>query len=142
MRSSLRYFIIAVALLTAYLVAPIPLRRGPIEADANSVGTLRDRGNRAGRAVTFGRVSYRARDDRHYLRTYTGEQLSLASKPLRRSSIVSVRATFVDDSTLVIRELHDHTGWPRDLMNYVGLTLVATTWLVALVRRRPRITPP
>ena len=130
-----RRLALAGALLLAYLAAPIPLRHGPVAADHQSVGTLRDGGQRAGHAVTFDRVRYLVRDGRHAVRTYAGEELPLASRPLPRSALISARAEFVDDSTLAIRELHEHTGWPRDLLNYVGLALVGLTCLGVVVRR-------
>lgn len=132
---TLRRLALAAVLVAAYLALPLPLRHGPIRADANSVGTLRDRGHRAGRSVTFDRVRYIARERRHYLRTYAGEELPLTTQPLARSTIISARATFADESTLVIRELREHSGWPRDFMSYLGLSLVSVLWLVSLLRQ-------
>lgn len=131
-----RRLALATALCTVYVLAPIVLRHGPMSADTNSVGTLADRAQRAGRDVQFDRVSYLARPHGHYLRTYAGEELPLTARILERSAIVSARATFADDSTLIIHELHDHTGWPRDFMNYAGLALVAAAWILSLIQGR------
>jgi hypothetical protein len=130
---SRRQLATAALLLAAYLIVPAVLRFGPIAADSNSVGTLRDRGSRTGRAVTFDRAPYRVRDNGHYIRTYTGEELAVVPARLTASATVSAHATFADDSTLVVREIQVHR-WPRDLMSYAGLLLIGIAWIISLSR--------
>ena len=134
---ALRRVMFGAALVALYLITPIFLRHGPIRADSNSMGTLRDYGARTGRHVTFDRAPYRVRQGGHYVRTYIGEELALTTRLLPRSTVVSVRATFVNDSTLMVRELREHAGWNRDLLNYVGLMLVALVWAMILARAVP-----
>ncbi len=133
---SRRRVIISVALLVLYFTVPIPLRLGPLAADTNSVGTLSDRQNRPGRAVQFDRVSYVVRPDAHYLRTYVGEDLTLREHWLDRGATVSARGRFVDDSTVALSELHAHPGRLRDWASYIGLSVIAGSWLIALAHWR------
>ncbi|MDH3369321.1 MAG: metal-dependent hydrolase [Gemmatimonadota bacterium] len=128
-----RRMLIMALLLGLYLAVPIPLRHGPLVSDTNSVGTLSDRQNRPGRDVQFDRVRYLAEDGVHYLRTYVGEKLRIEGHMLDQSSTVSARATFVTDSTLVVHDLRRHTGRLRELLSYLGLSLVAAAWVTPAV---------
>ena len=123
------------ALLTAYLVTPLALSRGPEAANNHFVATLQDRDARTNRYVEFDRSTYVPGEHADFLVTFAREQLQVAEAALNRPATVSARATFLDDSTIVIHELHDHSGWPRDLLTYVGLVLVAVVWVPASRRK-------
>jgi hypothetical protein len=115
-----RRVLVAASLLALYLTVSIPLRHGPLLADTNSVGTLNDRSNRAGRAVQFDRVAYLAEDSTHDLRTYVGETLPLKERWLDENATVPARGTFADDSTIALTALHRHPGQLRDWWSGIG----------------------
>ena len=125
----------AAILLTAYFIVPFALRGGPEAANNHFVATLRDRDARTHRYVEFDRSGYVPGEHADVLDTFAREQLQVLEPALNRPATVSARATFLDDSTIVIHELHDHSGWPRDLLTYVGLVLVAVAWVPASRRK-------
>jgi hypothetical protein len=135
--------LLSAVLLTLYLALPVPLRHGPLVADTNSVGTLKDRHERAGREAQFDRAQYVVRGSAHSLRTYVGEELRLRRPWLEQSAIVSARGTFSDDSTIALSGLHRHPGRRRDVWSYIGLSIIAAAWLVpALGKPGLRATKP
>lgn len=122
----------AAALLVLYLASPIPLRHGPFAVDAHSVATLRGNVSRAGGLIELDRTSYRVRGHGHFIETYGGAVIHVANEPLDSDAVISVRATFVNDTTVRIDAHRDHSRSPRDLLNYPGMALVAFTWLGGL----------
>ena len=91
------------ALLTAYLITPLALRGGPEAANNHFVATLRDRDARTHRYVEFDRSGYVPGEHADVLVTFAREQLQVPEPALNRPATVSVRATFLDDSTIVIQ---------------------------------------
>jgi len=130
--------ITAAGLMAAYLVLPVVLLSGPEAADNHSVGTLRDRENRTGRAVEFDGSRFERRDSGGVLKTFAGEELAVTGETPERSVNISVQGKFVDEKTIEIVNLHTH--WPRvrDLASYVGLALVALVWLTGWASRAVR----
>ena len=118
-------------LLVLYVGLPVPLRHGPLAADTLSVGTLHDRSNRSGRTIALDRTFYRRDGDRQFIHTYGGDVLSVSNRPLDSDAVVSIRATFVNDTTLFVHDFRDHSGSPRDLLTYVGLAVVLASCVVA-----------
>ncbi|HUF66407.1 MAG TPA: hypothetical protein VMM17_10585, partial [Gemmatimonadaceae bacterium] len=127
----------ALALIGVYAAAPIPLRCGPERADNHHVATLRA-ADRTGLYAEFDRNSYVAGDGIDTLLTFADERLLIPHPVLDRSATASVRATFSGHSTIVIHEIHDHTGWPRNLLSYLGLAVIALVWITPRARRPNR----
>ena len=115
-------------LLTSYLLVPVAMREGVARADNHYVSTLRAQ-DRTGRDLELDRNRHKPGTTIDSVITLAGERLLVREGVLERDAIVSVRATFVDHETLRIRELHDHTGWPRDALSYAGLLVVVLLWL-------------
>lgn len=127
-----RAAVAAVALL-AYILLPPVFFPALLAADTHSVATLVAPEERPGRPVAFDRVLYVPRPDGDALIvTWAGEELAVAERPLDRSTTVSVRGRFLDETTVEIRELHAHWAGLRDLASYVGLLLVLAWWLRSL----------
>lgn len=120
------------ALLAAYLLLPILLFSGPESADNHSVQVLRNHSDRTGREVEFDRIAYVHRAAGDTLRTFAGEELAVAGLAQDQSGLVSVRGRFVDGGTVEILELHAHWPWFRNGASLVGLTLVASVWIIGL----------
>lgn len=126
----------ALVLLAAYVLAPIVLLGGPRSADNHYVETLRDHDSRPGRDIELDRATFRIAGEERVLVLFTGEELSARGELPARNATVSVRGRFVDAATVQVRQLHDHSGWPRDELSLVGLLLLAVLWVLALVGRR------
>ena len=125
----------AAALLVAYLVLPAMLSRGPQEADSHSVRTLHQRGERKGRRVALDRTWLEVREDgRAFIVRHDGE-IAVHGRTLDHSARISARGRFQDPDTLFVEEIHEHTGFRRDIASYVGLGLVAATWAAGLAPR-------
>jgi membrane-bound metal-dependent hydrolase YbcI (DUF457 family) len=139
-RSFQRLFI-AVVLLLTYIFLPMALRFAPYAQDNHSVQTLREHQLRAGRTVAFDRNLYINRSAGDVLRTFAGEELHVTGQRLGHSGLVSVRATFVDPTTIRIGQLHTHGGRVRDFASYLGLCFLAVFWTKRYWQRlRARIT--
>jgi hypothetical protein len=120
-----------------YLALPLALLEGPRERDNHYVRTLREYSERPGRYVELDRSVYQAGDTVDLLTTFTGEQLVVGGDSHGGSGLVSVRAVFVDSSTLQIEELHRHSAWrARDMASYAGLVLFLAISLGSLRARR------
>ncbi len=133
--------IAGVALLLAYLFAPLALHRGLWIADSHFVRTLSETTQRPGREVEFDRNSYKPRDGPDVLVTFAREEIILVGPSLERPAEVSLRGRFLDEHTIVVLELHEHAGGFRDIASYVGLALVALTWALAIARQTRRQGP-
>jgi hypothetical protein len=103
--------------------------------DNHSVKTLREGPLRTGRPVEFDRNLYLKQMEGDRLRTFAGEELRVMGKHSERSGLVSVRATFVDPTTVHIDDLHAHWGVSRDLASYLGIALLIGLWLRPYVLR-------
>jgi len=124
-----------VGLLGVYCALPIALMRGPEATDSHSVATLRDRAARPHRAVAFDRAGLFEDDGRLFLVTLAGEELQVSGGVSSRSGTISARGTFLDEHSVVLHEVHEHRGWPRELMSAIGLALIAATWLRFLAQQ-------
>jgi hypothetical protein len=125
----------AMLLVLAYFALPLALRKGPYAQDNHSVQTLQERELRPGRFVEFDRNRYVKLPGGDRLRTFTHEELRVTGIEGEHSGLVSVRATFVDPTTLHIQALHAHWGPSRDLASYLGLVLLAALWLRPYLQR-------
>jgi hypothetical protein len=125
----------ATLLVIGYVLLPLALRNGPYAMDNHSVRTLREGALRTGRPVEFDRNLYLKQTTGDRLRTFAGEELRVVGTPSERSGLVSVRATFVDPTTVHIDDIHRHWGITRDLASYLGIALLVGVWLRPYVRR-------
>ena len=120
----------AAALVAAYTLAPFAFLNGPEAADNYSLGTLREVSSRPGRPIELERVRYVERDGRGFARTFAGEELRIAGGGLGGPGTLSLRATFVDETTIAVRESHRHPPWFRDASSYLGLLALVVFWAV------------
>ena len=119
----------ATLLVVGYMLLPLALRSGPYAMDNHSMKTLREGALRTGRPVEFDRNRYLKQTAGDRLRTFAGEELHVIGTHSERSGIVSVRATFVDPTTVHIDDIHAHWGASRDLASYLGIVLLVGLWL-------------
>jgi len=108
---------------------PCALLSGPEAADNFSVRTLRQLENRPGGNVEIDRSPYGFDDGNRILVTFAGEKLIVKGSETKRSGIVSVRATFVNQKTIRIHEMHFHWPYFRDVASYLGLLMVSLYWI-------------
>ncbi len=124
--------ILALALLGAYYSAPLVLLQGPEERDNHSIKALREKADRAGREVSLDRDLYLKRASGDVVRTFAGEELRTIGKVSTTTGHVSVRGTFIDSKTILVRDLHSNHARLRDWASYIGLLLVAVIWIRSL----------
>ncbi|HEX3035217.1 MAG TPA: hypothetical protein VHT73_08795 [Thermodesulfobacteriota bacterium] len=142
LRSATRLFI-PTTLIIIYFVVPFFLLDGPERADNHFVRTLQNTDDRAGKYIEIDRDSYSHSPSGDSLQTFAGEELEVEGMALEHSATVSVRGTFVTDDKIHVHEYHVHYAF-RDIASYVGLTLIAIIWIVALLRQKfgKRLPPP
>jgi hypothetical protein len=136
--NSLRLFS-ALALVSVYSVAPIALMNGPYSTDANSIATLKERDSRIGKEILMDRETYLRGEEKDTVITFAGERLDIISE-LRASddSRVSLIGEFVDHDVIRIQHFHEHKSLWRDFASYIGLFVVALTWVIAFVHQRQK----
>jgi hypothetical protein len=115
--------------LVIYMVAPMALRRYPQMADNHYVATLRDRAARAGSYVEFDRRPVVRTEQGVLLRTFAGEHLWLEGDPVKDSGLVSVRGEFVDENTVAVLQLYQHSPWSREAASYLALLILGLAWI-------------
>jgi hypothetical protein len=125
----------ATLLIVAYVVLPMAFCNGPYAMDNHSVKTLKERELRTGRPVEFDRNLYLKHPLGDYVRTFAREELRVTGKKSEHSGLVSIRAMFVDPTTIHIDTLHTHWGASRDLASYLGLALLVMLWLRPYIQR-------
>jgi len=125
---------LALALITAYFVLPLILKSGPELADNHSIITLREVNARTGRHVEFDRKLYLHHANGDVIRAFAKEELVVTGMTSKRTGVVSVRAKFLDEKSIVIQELHEHSAWSRDYPSYLGLSLILLVWTSSIRR--------
>jgi len=111
-------------LIVFYLVLPALVMTDIKTANAHSIARINDPCKSC--QVAFDRAKYYA-GDRHRLKTWAKEY-SLQEKYLNHSAIVSIKGSFVDETTIQINSIHEHKGINRDLLSYIGLLLILAVW--------------
>lgn len=127
--------ILALALLGVYYSVPLALLHEPEERDNHSVKTLREKADRAGRAVSLDRSLYLKQSSGDAVYTFAGEELQTVGKVPTTTRHVSIRGTFIDSKTILVRDLHFNNAKLRDWASYIGLLLVAVIWFRSLFGR-------
>jgi hypothetical protein len=124
-------------LIGFYLLMPLFMLHGPLRANNHFLRTLQMQ-DRTNKSIEFDRTAYQASD--HTILTLTGERLKL-EKPLPAdSTTVSIKGYFLDNNTILVSKYHVHSPL-RDLLSIVGVILILTSWLVALLNKRISIVP-
>lgn len=122
-------------LLLMYILLPLDLFSGPLQADNHFAATLLTQ-NRIGRLIEFDRRPYNAAEQR--LLSYSGEELRLTgtngSLPAQDGTL-SVQGRFIDQQTIAVSAWHLHSS-RRDLHSKVGIFLLLLIWSVALSAKR------
>lgn len=117
------------ALIAVYFALPLALTGAVVRSDSHFVATLRRGEPRVGRAVEFDRATLRAHPAGTSVRSLAGEELVIAAGAPPVGEVASLRAVFVDQRTIEVRERHLHQGRLRDVGSYVGLLVLAAFWL-------------
>lgn len=108
--------------LIIYILLPIPLIRGPEDANNNYMKTLQLRQDRPGQYIEFDRASYTYLPSGGVLRSDL-TLLNVAGNSPRQSATVSVQGTFVSEDSIYIHEYHVHTKWFRNSASYLAVAL-------------------
>lgn len=127
----------AAALAGLYLLLPVPLMPGALDADPHYVATLQAGKTLAGRPVGFDR-SRLVRDaaGRPLLMPWTNQTVLLRGGNVPQTDgTVSVLGRFGPDGALRVDRLHAHPPGRRDGFSYAGLLAVALWGTAALWAR-------
>jgi len=126
-------------LLLMYLLLPLCLFNGPLQADSHYAATLRAE-HRTGKKIEFDRRPFRAAEQT--LLSYSDEKLLLTGDKLpAQDGILSLQGRFVDQQTILVAAWHFHNR-RRDLHSQLGIFLLLSIWLVALFAKRITISKP
>jgi len=128
---------IGLALLGVYLLSPLLFVADSEKANNHYVAVLRDSGQRAGKYIEMDRSYFFQRDGDVIVRVLNNEEFVLLGRVEAASGTISVRGRFVDESTVEVDDLHEHSTGFRDGASMVGLFLIGVLWLVQ-VRRPPQ----
>ena len=112
---------VAALLLALYLLLPLGLFEGPLQADNHYVATLKNYQDRIGRQIGFDRCRYDSAAKQ--LIIFTGEKLDAEGALPDRDGTVSVIGKFTGSHKVFIDKLHMH-GPGRDLFSIVALLLI------------------
>ncbi|MBT8329104.1 MAG: hypothetical protein KJN87_05315 [Desulfofustis sp.] len=131
---------VAALLLALYLLLPLGLFEGPLQADNHYVATLKNYQDRTGRKVGFDRCRYDSAGKQ--ITIFTGEKFNAVGLLPERDGTISLIGRFTGARTVFIDKLHVH-GPGRDLLSIVGvllfgLFLVRATFITSAA---PRTSP-
>jgi hypothetical protein len=130
-----------VLLMMMYLLLPLCLCNGPLQADSHYAATLLAQ-HRSGKLIAFDRRPYKAAGQA--LLSYSGEELRLTgtnSNLPTQDGTLSVQGRFVDQQTILVSAWHLHSS-RRDQHSQLGIFLFLSIWLVALSAKRITIRRP
>ncbi len=128
----------AALVLGFYLLSPPLFFSGPLSADNHFVATLLDKEHRSGRKVAFDRGRYDAATGT--IRIFSGERLKVTGLPVQKSNTVSLQGIFTDADTVQALKWHIHSPL-RDISSLIGLSGILLVWVVALLKKRCRVSP-
>ena len=121
-----------VLLLVAYVLIPLFLLHGPIEADAHSLKALCTSVEQVGDRVALDRAQYVETPDGPRLKYYGGRvQMQAEGLDVQPPSTVSVRGVLTGADTIRVTDHHLHASRLRDYPSYLGLAFIAVVWTIA-----------
>lgn len=120
--------------LVGYFAVPFLLVQAPIEANTHSLRTLQTSENRVGHTVAFDREQYLETQNGAFIE-YFGGRVPVEPLKVEAPATVSLRGTFVEENKIRATAHHVHAGGLRNYASYLGLSLIAFIWGVALWKR-------
>ena len=129
-------WLMAGGLALVWMALPLSMMASAERADVAYVSTLRLADERTGREIRLYNSHWLPGDSGPVLLTLTSEPLVARGLPVEPPARLSVDARFLDPSTVEVTSYRLHRSVRRDLLNYVGLALVAGAWLAAVGRAR------
>ncbi len=111
--------------LIFYCLSPFLLLNGAYDANTHYCKTLTGAEPRTGKRLQLDRAEYSAAAQS--VHCYSGKDLSIANPPPTASTTLSIRARFLDETTLQLMEYHTHPI-NRDYASYAGLLLALLLW--------------
>jgi hypothetical protein len=119
------------SVLVGYFALPLLLLQAPIEANTHSLRTLQKSEDRVGHTVAFDRQQYLETQNGAVIE-YFGGRVSVEPLKVEAPATVSLRGTFVEENKIQATAHHVHAGGLRNYASYLGLSLIAFIWIVAL----------
>ena len=113
---------LAALLLALYLLLPLGLFEGPLQADNHYVATLKNYQDRIGREVGFDRCRYDSTGAQ--ITIFTGEKLDVTGLLPNGDGTISLMGRFTGTQEVFIYKLHVHRQG-RDLYSIAGLVIFA-----------------
>ena len=128
----------AALVLGLYFLTPPLFFQGPLSADNHFAATILDRTHRSGHRVAFDRSRYDPAT--RTIRIFSGERLKVTGLPDLKSGTVSLQGIFTDANTVQALQWHVHSPL-RNINSLVGLGATLLVWMVALFKKRCRVSP-
>jgi hypothetical protein len=119
---------VAVALVIAYLLAPLAFLDAVQASDSYSVKTLREVADRAGRTVGLDRTSFLATTEGDFVEMWNGERVRVTGPVPGHDARVSLYGTFLEPDLLRVDRYAVHRGG-RDWPSYLALVLLSILWI-------------
>lgn len=123
-------------LLATYLLLPLLLFNGPLQANNHFSATLKNQTDRTGAYIEIDRKPYLSNNKT--IAAYSNELLKLTGNLPDHDAILSLQGRFTDDSTILISKYHVHTTM-RDIYSQLGIFMLLVSWLVALLNKHIKI---
>jgi hypothetical protein len=117
--------------LVVYFVLPFLLLQAPIEANTHDLKILQASENRVGHTVAFDREQYLETQNGAVIE-YFGGRVPVEPLKAEAPATVSLRGVFVEENKIRATAHHVHAGGLRNYASYLGLSLIAFIWGVAL----------
>ncbi len=129
-----RKLLLMAGLLVAYFAGPLLMTQFAEHSDSHYVKILREKQLRIGRYIEIDRANYKITESGGKLEIFSGEKLDLVGVELNHPASISVRGRFVGENRINVEAWHLHSI-NRDYATYLGLSLLATVWIVGLFRQ-------
>ncbi len=129
------------ALLLLYILAPICMIRGALDADIYHSRSLAERPRSETHLFAFDRATVHPSEQGPQARLYTGETVTLEGLSVDGPTLVTFKGHFTPQGTLRVVDYHMHRGRMRDVSVMAGLLCMAVYFGVALYAAQRRGRP-
>ena len=128
-RPPLSRLILLMILGASYYLMPFWLMTGPEKAGLHDGPLVRDPALRPGQLLEIDRAPYQPGAGGGYITSRYLGQLRVQGMNLGQPATVSIRGRFIGENEIGVLEYHRHRDGFRDGASYLGLALIAFTWV-------------
>jgi hypothetical protein len=121
-----------VLFMLMYFALPLTFMEGPRNADNHFVKTLSNKNDRTGNYMELDRRFFNFKNKT--INIFADEDLKVEGINLNHSAMISVKAKFINNNTIQMREFHEHNADIRDGASYLALLLIAMVWIISVFK--------